>query len=199
MGAYAESIDKLVENFQELRPTVQVSVPQIFDRIYNRVRQMLDSGSPLKRRIFQWAVDVGRKTAPYRHQNQSLPFFSALKHAVAHRLVFSKIHNVFGGRVKYLTALITLNESELKIFAGRENLAQIEPAALTDHQKVRQAVSDHVQAVNIRLAPYEQIKRFTILPRDFSEEAGELTPTLKIRRREIIKRYGDKIESLYGE
>lgn len=199
MGAYAESIDKLVENFQELRPTVQVSVPQIFDRIYNRVRQMLDSGSPLKRRIFQWAVDVGRKTAPYRHQNQSLPFFQALKHAVAHRLVFSKIHNVFGGRVKYLTALITLNESELKIFAGRENLAQIEPAALTDHQKVRQAVSEHVQAVNSRLAPYEQIKRFIILPRDFSEEAGELTPTLKIRRREIIKRYGDKIESLYGE
>lgn len=199
MGAYAESIDKLVENFQELRPTVQVSVPQIFDRIYNRVRQMLDSGSPLKRRIFQWAVDVGRKTAPYRHQNQSLPFFQALKHAVAHRLVFSKIHNVFGDRRKYLTALITLNESELKIFAGRENLAQIEPAALTNHQKVRQAVSEHVQAVNSRLAPYEQIKRFTILPRDFSEEAGELTPTLKIRRREIIKRYGDKIESLYGE
>ena len=352
MGAYAESIDKLVENFQELRPTVQVSVPQIFDRIYNRVRQMLDSGSPLKRRIFQWAVDVGRKTATCRHQNQSLPFFAALKHAVAHRLVFSKIHNIFGGRVKYLlcggapmpmylldffdavgllilegygltetvapvsvnraerfkfgtvgqlipgmeariaadgelllrgkglfqgyykdpeataaaidadgwfhtgdigvidkdgfltitdrkkdlivtaggkniapqnienllrtlplisqimvygdrrkylTALITLNESELKIFAGRENLAQMEPAALADHQKVRQAVSDHVQAVNSRLAPYEQIKRFTILPRDFSEEAGELTPTLKIRRLEIIKRYGDKIESLYGE
>lgn len=106
---------------------------------------------------------------------------------------------VYGDRRKYLTALITLNESELKIFVGRENFAEIEPAALTDHQKVRQAVSDHVQAVNSRLAPYEQIKRFTILPRDFSEEAGELTPTLKIRRREIIKRYGDKIESLYGE
>ncbi|MCK7507528.1 MAG: AMP-binding protein, partial [Desulfobacterales bacterium] len=63
---------------------------------------MLDSGSPLKRRIFQWAVSVGREAAPYRQENQSLPTFLALKHAIAYRLVFQKIHNVFGGRVKYL-------------------------------------------------------------------------------------------------
>src|ERR1035437_4252035 len=102
VGAYAESIDKLVENFQELLPTVQVSVPQIFERIYNRVHQMLATGSPLKRRIFQWAVAVGKSAATYRQENRSLPPFLALKHAVAHRLVFQKIHDVSGGRVKYL-------------------------------------------------------------------------------------------------
>lgn len=350
VGAYAESIDKLVENFQELRPTVQVSVPQIFERIYNRVRQMLDSGSPLKRRIFQWAVAVGREAASYRQKNQSLPTFLALKHAIAHRLVFQKIHNVFGGRVKYLlcggaptpiylleffnaagllilegygltetvapatvnraerfkfgtvgqlipgmeakfaddgelflrgqglfqgyykdpeataaaidaegwfhtgdiavmddegfltitdrkkdlivtaggkniapqnienlirtlplisqvmvygdrrkylTALITLNEQELRNFAERENLVGVEPAGLSDHPKILQAVSDQVQAVNSRLAPYEQIKRFIILPQDFTEESGELTPTLKLRRREITKHYGDRLDGLY--
>jgi len=75
----------------------------------------------------------------------------------------------------------------------------MEPATIAEEQKVRQAVSDHVKNINGRLAPYEQIKRFAILPHDFTEEAGELTPTLKLRRREIIKRYGDTIEGLYSE
>ena len=105
---------------------------------------------------------------------------------------------VYGDRRKYLTALITLNEQELRNFAERENLVDVEPAGLSDHPKILQAVSDQVQAVNRRLATYEQIKRFTILPQDFTEEAGELTPTLKLRRREIIKNYGDKLDNLYG-
>jgi Long-chain acyl-CoA synthetases (AMP-forming) len=92
-----------------------------------------------------------------------------------------------------------LNEHELLVFAKRENIADTEPAALAENQKVKQTVSDHVNDVNSRLAPYEQIKRFAILPHDFTEDAGELTPTLKIRRREIIKRYSDKIENLYNE
>ncbi len=53
VGAYAESIDRLVDNFRELKPTVQVSVPQIFERIYNRIQQTLAGGSPLKGRIFR--------------------------------------------------------------------------------------------------------------------------------------------------
>jgi long-chain acyl-CoA synthetase len=106
---------------------------------------------------------------------------------------------VYGDRRKYLTALMTLNEHELRVFAKRENLADMEPATIAEEQKVRQAVSDHVKNINGRLAPYEQIKRFAILPHDFTEEAGELTPTLKLRRREIIKRYGDTIEGLYSE
>jgi len=64
---------------------------------------------------------------------------------------------------------------------------------------VLQAVSEHVKNVNACLAPYEQIRRFTILPHDFTEEAGELTPTLKLRRQEIVKRYRDRIESIYNQ
>lgn len=106
---------------------------------------------------------------------------------------------VYGDRRKYLTALITLNENELLNYARRGNLTDAESATLTRHQKVRQAIADHVQDVNNRLAPYEQVKRFAILPQDFTEEAGELTPTLKIRRREIIKHYGDRLDDLYRQ
>ena len=58
-------------------------------------------------------------------------------------------------------------------------------------------MEEHVAAVNARLAPYETIKRFAILPLDFTEAAGELTPTLKIRRREITRKYGILLDSLY--
>jgi long-chain acyl-CoA synthetase len=129
----------------------------------------------------------GKNIAPQNIENliQALPLISRVM--------------VYGDRRKYLTALMTLNEHELRVFAKRENIADRAPAALAENQKVQQAVSDHVKDVNGRLAPYEQIKRFDILPHDFTEDAGELTPTLKIRRREIIKRYSDKIESLYSE
>ena len=103
-----------------------------------------------------------------------------------------------GDRRKYLTALITLNEKELIDFAAKENLDDRDPGTLAGHPAVFQVVDEHVQAVNRRLAPHEQIRRFAILPRDFTEEAGELTPTLKIRRQEIVRRYGDEIGLLYS-
>ncbi len=103
-----------------------------------------------------------------------------------------------GDRRKYLTALITLNEQELIEFAGRKTIEERDPGVLAGHPAVFRVVDEHVQAVNRRLAPHEQIRRFTILPRDFTEEAGELTPTLKIRRQEIVRRYGNEIELLYS-
>ncbi|HAR99083.1 MAG TPA: hypothetical protein DCS11_09395, partial [Syntrophus sp. (in: bacteria)] len=64
VGAYAESIDRLVDNFRELKPTVQVSVPQIFERVYNRIQQMLAGGSPLKGRIFLAAAGLPDRPSP---------------------------------------------------------------------------------------------------------------------------------------
>jgi len=106
---------------------------------------------------------------------------------------------VYGDRRRYLTALITLNEQQLADFARQENIAYAELPELADHQKVRQTVFDHVQNVNSLRAPYEQIRRFIILPHDFTQEAGELTPTLKLRRREVVLHYSDRIETLYKD
>lgn len=129
----------------------------------------------------------GKNIAPQNIENlvRSLPLISQVM--------------VYGDRRKYLTALITLNENDLRNFAKRESLAAREMSVLAADPKVRQAVSDQVNNVNKRLAPYEQIKRLAILPHDFTEETGELTPTLKLRRQEIIKRHKDMIESLYRE
>lgn len=351
-GAYAESVDKLVENFQELRPKVQVSVPQIFERIYNRIQEKLAMGSAIRRWIFNWAMSVGYKTSPYRKDKRPLPPLLAWQNTIAQRLVFRKIQDVFGGQVKYLlcggapmpldlleffyaagllilegygltetvapvavnrsdnfkfgtvgqlipgmegklaedgelllrgkglfsgyykdpeataaaidaqgwfhtgdiaeideegfikitdrkkdiiitsggknispqniesrihalplishvmlygdrrkylTALITLNPQELRELAKKKDIPYESIEKITGHPRVYEIVQNHLDTVNQKLAPYETIKRFAILDGEFTEEDGELTPTLKIRRHEITRKYQKLIDSLYDE
>ncbi|MHB8771601.1 MAG: AMP-dependent synthetase/ligase [Syntrophales bacterium] len=349
-GVYAESIDKLSANFRELKPTVQVGVPRIFEKIHARIIERLNAGTALKRRIFGWAMEVGRRAATFRMAGTPLPLALTISHALADRIVFAKIRAIFGGRVRrlvsggapmprelldffftaglpilegygltetvapvsvnrpdryrfgtvgtlidgieakladdnelllrgrglfqgyyrdpeataraidpdgwfhtgdiaaidaegfititdrkkeiivtaggkniapqnlesllrvhplisqamvtgdgrpYLSALITLDRAAAAAFASREKIPAGEPESLAGHPRLRALVEKHVAAVNARLAPYEQIKRFAILSRDFTEEAGEITPTLKIRRKEITRTYRDLIDTLY--
>jgi long-chain acyl-CoA synthetase len=89
---------------------------------------------------------------------------------------------VVGDRRPYLTALVTLDEEELATSG-------------LDPQKLVQGLVDDVNRDRMRV---EQIKRFEILPRDFSQEEGEVTPTLKLRRRVIHEHFADEIERLYA-
>ncbi|HEX3054987.1 MAG TPA: long-chain fatty acid--CoA ligase [Gaiellaceae bacterium] len=89
---------------------------------------------------------------------------------------------VIGDRRPYVTALITLDWAEVN-GSGRDAQA---------------LVQELVDAVNRDRVRVEQIKRFSILPRDFTQEAGELTPTLKLRRRVVQEHFGDEIEKLYA-
>lgn len=104
---------------------------------------------------------------------------------------------VHGDGRSYLTALITLDAAELRDWAAREGIAGSSPAVLAAHPAVRRLVEEQVATVNARLAPHESIRRFAILPDDFTEAEGELTPTLKIRRREITRKYSNLLDSLY--
>jgi long-chain acyl-CoA synthetase len=349
-GVYAESIDKLIDNCRELKPTIHVGVPRVFEKIHARIMQRINEGSSLRRRLFAWAMEVGRRSSSYRKAGRHLPLPLSITHALADQIVFTRIRELFGGRVKhlisgsapiapellefyyaagllilegygltetvapvsvnrpdhfkfgtvgqlidgieakldegselllrgrglfqgyyrdpeataqaidadgwfhtgdiaridgegfititdrkkeiiitaggkniapqniehllsshpcisqamvhgdrrkYLTALITLDETEIHDFAAREKIPAGPPETLAAHPRILSLVEGHVSAVNARLAPYEAIRRFAILPRDFTEAAGELTPTLKIRRREITRIYGELLESLY--
>jgi long-chain acyl-CoA synthetase len=103
---------------------------------------------------------------------------------------------VIGDRRPYLVALVTLDPDALPRFAAEQGLPA-DAAALTDDPAVRDAVQSAVDAVNAEFSSAEQIKRFVVLPRDFLVEEEEITPTLKVRRRTIIERYGAAIDSLY--
>ena len=105
---------------------------------------------------------------------------------------------VFGDDKPYLVALLTLDPDEAAKLAARVGLSPDDRAALARHPGVRAELQASVDAVNARLARIEQIKRFAILEGDLSQAAGELTPTLKIKRPVVARRYADLVEELYA-
>lgn len=106
---------------------------------------------------------------------------------------------VFGDRKPYLTALVVPNFDRLVEFARENHINYFDMDDLVMHEPVEELLEKRIAEVNSKLARWETIKRFVLLPRDFSIEGGELTPTLKLKRKVIVEKYGDKIEEMYAE
>jgi long-chain acyl-CoA synthetase len=350
--AFAENLDKLRDNLPETRPHFICSVPRVFEKVYAGVLATAQAGSPLKRRIFQWAVAVGRDVSRHQQRGQPVPAGLELKRRVAHALVFSKLHARLGGRLQwavsggaplsrdiaeffhaagilllegygltetcpaltfnrpdrykfgsvgqalpgvelkiapdgeilarganvatrgyykqpeatrevfepdgwfhtgdigridedgflfitdrkkdlivtaggmnvapqnienllksdpfisqvmvhgdrrpYPVALITLNPEELGKFAREQGVLTSDPGALVRHPKIVERVARTVEEKNSNLQSYAKIKKFSILPDDFTLEGGELTPTLKVKRKVVSEKYKKELEGLYG-
>ncbi len=350
--AYAESIDKLLDNIQEIRPNFMVSVPRIFEKIYTNMMHALSSAPSYKRNLFHWARSTGEEYSRYILEKKPIPFSLKLRYGLAQQLVFSKLHKKLGGRIrffvsggaplsreiaeffhaagllilegygltettaavninvhtnlgfgtvgtplpgieekiapdgeilvrgamvtqgywknpqataeavdsagwfhtgdigefdeegrlkitdrkkdiiitaagknvapqnienllksddllsqvvvqgdrrKYLTALVTLNPDQLKKKAVELGLNSKNYPELAKHPKVYEVVKKIIDEKNQDLPKYETIKRFAILDKDFSIEGGELTPTLKVKRKLISERYKDILDKLYSD
>jgi len=348
--AFAENIDKLRDNLPEVKPHFICSVPRVFEKVYAGVLAKAEAGSPVKRKIFHWAVGVGREVSKLQQARKPVPTGLAFKHRLAHKLVFSKLHAALGGRLRfavsggaplskeiaeffhaagililegygltetcpsltfnrldnfkfgsvgqaqpgieikiapdgeilgrgpniakgyfkkpeataevflpdgwfatgdigrldgdgflyitdrkkdlivtaggmniapqnienllkgdpfisqamvhgdkrpYPVALLTLNPEELAKFAKDQGILDTDPASLAKHPKVVERVSRIVEERNGELQSYAKIKKFTILPSDFTVENGLLTPTLKVKRKIITDKHRELLDSLY--
>ena len=103
---------------------------------------------------------------------------------------------VVGDRRPYVTALITLDPEELGRWAAERGVDG-DLSSLARDERVRELVEGIVADVNRERSGYEQVKRFAVLPRDFTMDEGEVTPTLKLRRRACIEHFQAEIEALY--
>jgi long-chain acyl-CoA synthetase len=350
--AFAENIDALAANLREVRPHFICSVPRVFEKVYGRILAGVEAGSPAKRRIFRWALGVGREVSRLQQQGRPIPAGLAVKRRLADKLVFSKLQAALGGRLAwavsggaplsreiaeffhaagilvlegygltetcpvatfnrpdryrfgsvgqalpgvelriaedgeilirganvatrgyfkqpeataevfeesgwfhsgdigrldedgflfitdrkkdliitagginiapqnienmlkadpfisqvmvsgdrrpYPVAVITLNPDELTKFARDHGILVTDPEALARHPAVRERVGRTVEEKNTHLQSYAQVKKFAILAGDFTQEGGELTPTLKVKRRVVADKYRAAIEELYG-
>jgi long-chain acyl-CoA synthetase len=348
--AFADSIEKVPENMAEIRPTVMICVPRLFEKIYQRIFENAHQMSAVNRALFNWAVEVGKKYVVATYINKQPSKLLNLEYAVADRLIFSRIRARFGGNMKlfssggapldktineffwiigipifegygltetspalcfnnfehirfgsvgvaleqtefkiaedgeilvrgpqvmlgyyndpattaeaiqdgwfktgdighieegfvyitdrkkeliitaggkniapqpienelrmdkyvtsafvcgdrkpYLTALIVPNLERLLEFAKEKHIHYYELDDLVMHEPVQKLFEQRVADINSRLAPYETIKKFVLLVHDFSIEGGELTPTLKLKRKIIYEKYKHKIEDLYND
>jgi long-chain acyl-CoA synthetase len=349
--AFAENLDKVGDNLKEVRPQFICSVPRVFEKVYAKILAGVEAGSPLKRRIFRWALDVGRRVSHLTQQGRPIPRLLAVQQRVADKLVFSKLHAALGGRLRWAVsggaplspqiaeffhaagililegygltetcpvltfnrptrfkfgsvgqalpgvelriasdgeilargpnvatrgyykqpdatreafepdgwfhtgdvghldaegflfitdrkkdlivtaggmniapqnienllktdpfisqamvygdrrpfpvALITLNPEELAKFAREHGIPTPDPGLLAKHPQVLERVGRTVEEKNAQLSSYAKIKKFAVVPADFTQESGELTPTLKVKRKVVTQKYRDLIEELY--
>jgi len=106
---------------------------------------------------------------------------------------------VHGDRRHYLTALVTLDHEQVVKYANEQQILFSEYSELIKNPKILSLTQKMIDDVNCKLANFETIKKFVILPNEFTVEGGELTPSMKVRRNFISKRYQGEVDSMYGD
>ncbi len=98
---YAESIDAVSMNLQEVSPTVMISVPRLFERVYNVIAKSVEEGSAAKQKIFHWAVRTGKTVVRRRAEGRRVGPVLRGRQALATKLVFGKLHEKLGGNLRF--------------------------------------------------------------------------------------------------
>jgi long-chain acyl-CoA synthetase len=133
---YAESFDKVGPNLQEVRPSIVLSVPRLYEKVYARVLENALSGSALKRKIFFWAKQVGDDWGTLKLDQRPIPAWLALKHKIADRLVFSKLRARTGGRIRFFISGSAPLSPEIAKFFFSAGLPVLEGYGLTETSPV---------------------------------------------------------------
>jgi len=102
--AFAESVEAVAKNLLEVRPHIMVSVPRVFEKIYTKVMDQVLASPALRRKIFFWALQVGRAYGALKLEGKPIPGGLAFRRSVAAKLVFSKIIAKTGGRVRFFVS-----------------------------------------------------------------------------------------------
>ncbi|WP_318203601.1 long-chain fatty acid--CoA ligase [Streptomyces sp. SCL15-4] len=131
-------VDKIIENLPVVRPTYMAAVPRIFEKVYNGVAAKAREGGAAKYKIFQWAADVAREYAKTTQDNfrrtgvASAPFGLAAKHKVADTLVYAKLREAFGGRLRACVSGASALAPEIGYFFAGAGIHILEGYGLTE-------------------------------------------------------------------
>ena len=129
--AFAESIEKVAENMGEVHPTVMTSVPRLYEKMYTKINIKVEEGSPIKRKIFRWSLKVGEEMGKAQKAGN---ISSALKfkHKIADKLVFSKLKQRMGGKLRFFVSGGAPLSQEIGEFFAMAGITIIECYGLTE-------------------------------------------------------------------
>lgn len=180
---YAESVDTVAKNMLEAHPTIVVSVPRLFEKIYNLVHNNVKEGSAIQKKIFDWALDVGKR---YWQGERGVV---AVQKKLADRLVFKKLKDRTGGRIRFFVSGGAALPAEIGTFFMSAGLNILEGYGLTETspvmccnrygEEVMGTVGRVINGVTVgiqRLEDNEIIGRLSgeDYPSDLTTEAGEI-------------------------
>jgi long-chain acyl-CoA synthetase len=164
---YAESLETVGENLLEIRPNIMVSVPRVFEKIYTKVMDNVLSSSALKKRIFYWALKVGKEYGRRKLNKEKIPSGLQRKRNLAHKLVYSKIIEKTGGRVRFFVSGGAPLSKDIAEFFSALGLIILEGYGLTETSPVISvntfdnirlgAVGKPIPGVEVKIAPDGEI------------------------------------------
>jgi long-chain acyl-CoA synthetase len=165
--AYAESVETVAGNLLEVKPTIMVSVPRLFEKIYAKVMDNVLAGAGFKKKIFFWAMRVGKEYAKKTMQRQPVPGSLRRRRTIAHKLVFSKILEKTGGRVRFFVSGGAPLAKDIAEFFYTLGIVVLEGYGLTESSPVIAAntfdnlkfgtVGRPIPGVEVRIAPDGEI------------------------------------------
>ncbi|MEE6177628.1 AMP-dependent synthetase/ligase [Mycobacterium sp. 050134] len=105
---------------------------------------------------------------------------------------------VYGEGKPYCVALVSLDTEAITDWAGKSGLAGKSFAEIAGDERTEELIAGYIDALNVELNRWEQIKKFVIADREFTVESGDLTPSMKLRRKVVIEKFADRLSALYG-
>lgn len=141
--AYAESIEKIAQNMTEIKPTLMTAVPRLFERMYQRIRKNVEGQPEKKQKIFNWGIEIGRQYAEAKKREESIPIGLTIKHKLADKLVFTKLRERTGGRLRFFISGGAALSRDLGEFFEAAGILIIEGYGLTESSPVIAANREH--------------------------------------------------------
>ena len=133
---FARSLETLTDDMAYAKPTIMMAVPRLYEKIYSKVQDKMAEESGLKRKIFHWAIGVGKETIPYRERNEALPPKLASRARWADKLVFRKLQARVGGRLRYFVSGGAPLSKEIESFFWAAGIQVLQGYGLTETSPV---------------------------------------------------------------
>jgi long-chain acyl-CoA synthetase len=131
-AVYAESMEKLVDNLSVVKPTVMIAVPRVFEKIYSTIKDQINQGNVVEKQAFKWAIGTAEKYFAKIDKDLSPSAAEIVEYTLATKIVFSKIYNRFGGKIRYFVSGGAPLSPEIIKFLRFANLTILEGYGLTE-------------------------------------------------------------------
>ncbi|WP_028326075.1 AMP-dependent synthetase/ligase [Desulfatirhabdium butyrativorans] len=131
-SSYAESINTLLADFAERKPTIILAVPRVCEKVYQKILLQVQSQPKWKQKIFHWGHDIGLRISALREAHQPIPPLLKWQYDVAYRMIFQKLRDNLGGRVRWMTASGAPTSRDIILFFNASGITVIEGYGMTE-------------------------------------------------------------------
>ncbi|MFH1079660.1 MAG: long-chain fatty acid--CoA ligase [Pseudomonadota bacterium] len=131
-SSYAQSVETLLADFEEKRPTMILAVPRVCEKVYQKIIAQVKEQSPFRQKIFFWGQKVGSRISRLREEHKRIPLFLKIKYKIAYAVIFKKLQDKLGGRVTWMTASGAPTAPEIIRFFNSAGITVIQGYGMTE-------------------------------------------------------------------